>query len=232
MSEDPAVRRLQLSPSILSADFARLGEQIRSVTAYVDAFHLDVMDGHYVANLTFGPAVVEAVRASCDLPLHVHLMISDPGRYARRFVEAGADRISFHPEVVPEPGEVIALIRESGAGAGLAVHPDEDLGIVAHHLNVLDVVLMMTVRPGFGGQGFLPEVLPKIVCAREMIQEQGLSTDVEVDGGVKVATLDAAVDAGGNILVSGSGIYDGVDPPAAARRLRERLDQLERAGVA
>jgi ribulose-phosphate 3-epimerase len=226
------MRRLQLSPSILTADFSRIGEDIRSVTPYVDAFHLDVMDGHYVENLTFGPAVVEAVRASCDLPLHVHLMISDPARYARRFVEAGADRISFHPEVVPDPGEVIALIRASGAGAGLAVHPDQDLEAARHNLDELDVVLMMTVRPGFGGQGFLPEVVPKIAAARRMIQGRSSTADVEVDGGVKIATVEAAVAAGGNILVSGSGIYDGIDPPAAASRLRECLDRLEEAGAA
>jgi ribulose-phosphate 3-epimerase len=228
LSEDPPLRRLQLSPSILTADFSSLGAEIRAVLPYVDAFHLDVMDGHYVQNLTFGPSLVEAVRRVCDVPLNVHLMITDPASYAPRFVEAGGDRITFHPEQAPDAGALIAQIRELGAGAGLAVVPEGDLGPVAAHLAEIEVVLMMTVHPGFGGQGFLPEALPNVARIREMVQERDLDADIEVDGGVKLPTVAAAVEAGGNILVSGSGIYDGVDAPAAARKLRAKLDQLER----
>lgn len=231
LTDDGAVRRLQLCPSILTADFARIGEEIDSVMPYVDGFHLDVMDGHYVDNLTFGPTLVEAVRARCDLPLHVHLMITDPERYAPRFVDAGADRISFHPEVVPDTGGVVAAIKELGAGAGIAVLPDGTLQEVEANLADLEVVLMMTVRPGFGGQGFLREALPNVARVRAMIEQRASSADVEVDGGVKEPTLDTAVEAGGNILVSGSGIFDGVDARAAARRLRRRLDQLERVSI-
>jgi ribulose-phosphate 3-epimerase len=229
--DDPPTRRLQLSPSILTADWARIGEEIESVVPYVDGFHLDVMDGHYVENLTFGATMVKAVRRSCDLPLHVHLMITDPWKYAAGFVEAGADRITFHPEEVEDAATVIAGIHELGAGAGIAVLPDGKLGAVEQNLGDVDVVLMMTVRPGFGGQGFLREALPNVLRVRSMIQEQGSSADIEVDGGVKLPTLDAAVGAGGNILVSGSGIFDGVDAPAAARSLRHRLDQLERGSA-
>lgn len=228
MTERAPGRRLQLSPSILTADFARIGDELLSVLPYVDGFHLDVMDGHYVENLTFGPSLVEAVRRICDLPLNVHLMITDPEKYAPRFVEAGADRICFHPEQASDVRGVIDAIRRGGAGAGLAVAPEGDLEPIARHLNEIEVVLMMTVRPGFGGQGFLRKALPNVVHVKKLIQERGLGADVEVDGGVKLPTLDAAVEAGGNILVSGSGIYDGVDAPAAARRLRQRLDQLER----
>ena len=219
--------RLQLSPSILTADFARLGDEVRSVLGFVDWFHLDVMDGHYVPNLTFGASTVEAVRRSCDLPLHVHLMIEDPLQYAEVFVRAGATRISFHPEVVEDIGEVIGHIKEAGAGAGLAVHPDVDVAVIEPHLDDLDVVLMMTVRPGFGGQAFLPEVVPKIRRARELLTSAGAAADIEVDGGVNLSTVDETVAAGAQILVAGSAVFDGKDAAAAARRMRERLDELE-----
>ncbi|MDQ3985144.1 MAG: ribulose-phosphate 3-epimerase [Actinomycetota bacterium] len=218
---------LRLAPSILSADFARLGEEIGAVTPYVDWFHLDVMDGHYVPNLTFGPSIVQAVRRSCDLPLHVHLMITDPERFAPSFAEAGASRISFHPEVVTDPGAVVKEIRATGVGAGIAVHPDVDVDTARPYLDEIEVVLMMTVRPGFGGQAFLDEVVPKIAVARAMVQESGSDADIEVDGGVNLSTLDRSVAAGGEILVAGSAIFDGVDPGGAARRLKERLNALE-----
>jgi ribulose-phosphate 3-epimerase len=221
------VNKLQLSPSILTADFARLGDEVRDVAEFMDWFHLDVMDGHYVPNLTFGPSVVEAVRRSCDLPLHVHLMIEGPERYAEVFVAAGANRISFHPEVVDDIGAAIDHIRSAGAGVGLAIHPDIEVGVIEPHLAELDVVLMMTVRPGFGGQAFLPEVLPKIRRARELLSSAGATADVEVDGGVNLSTVDEAVAAGGEILVAGSAVFDGRDSVAAARRLRDRLDELE-----
>ncbi|MBW3595628.1 MAG: ribulose-phosphate 3-epimerase [Actinobacteria bacterium] len=218
--------RLQLSPSILTADFARIGAEVRSVAPYVDWFHLDVMDGHYVDNITFGTSTVEAVNESVDQPLHVHLMIEDPGKYAEGFVKAGADRVSFHPETTADPAEVIERIRSLGAGVGLAVHPDVGLDPVASYLGELDVVLMMTVRPGFGGQAFLEEVVPEIKRAKEMVESGGHRAEIEVDGGVNLTTVDRAVHAGGEILVAGSAVFDGVDPVAAAARMRERLDEL------
>ena len=221
--------KLQLSPSILTADFGRLAEEIACVEEQVDWYHLDVMDGHYVGNLTFGFSTIEAIRAVTTRPLHVHLMISNPDRYAARYIDAGADRISFHPETVGDAGAVIEAIRDAGAGPGIAVHPDESLDALKRHVQHLDVVLMMTVRPGFGGQNFLREVLPKIERASALVDEKGGGADIEVDGGVKLENVDSVVAAGGRIIVSGSGVYDGVDPPAAARRLRRRLDELEAA---
>lgn len=218
--------RLKLAPSILTADFARLGEELASVADYVDWYHLDVMDGHYVPNLTFGPSIVAAVRRAVEQPLHVHLMIEDPDAYAEEFAREGAARISFHPEVSQDPGAVIATIREAGAGAGIAVHPDVDVSVLEGHLDDIEVALMMTVRPGFGGQGFLDQALPKIALVEKMIGEAGASVDIEVDGGINLNTIDRAVEAGGRILVAGSAIFNGIDAPAAARKLRDRLDAL------
>lgn len=221
------MERLRIAPSILTADFGRLADEVRSVEEYVDWFHLDVMDGHYVENLTFGPSTVKAIDKVTDLPLHVHLMITDPGRYAQVFAEAGADRISFHPEVTEDPAEVIGTIKSAGAGVGIAVHPDVPVSVIDDHLDDVQVVLMMTVRPGFGGQNFLSDVVPKITEASERLRVTGHAADIdiEVDGGVNLETVDRAVDAGGQILVAGSAIFDGVDAPAAAKRLRERLDR-------
>lgn len=218
--------RLQLAPSILTADFGRLAEEVQAVAPEVDWFHLDVMDGHYVPNLTFGVSTVAAVRNACDLPLHVHLMIENPGEFAGGFAAAGANRITFHPEVTAEPESVIQAITEAGCGVGIAVHPDVGLEFVEKYLFELEVVLMMTVRPGFGGQSFMNEVVSKIEAARDLVDSEGARADVEVDGGVKIDNIDLVVKAGANIVVSGSGIYDGSDAPAAARRLRERLDEL------
>jgi ribulose-phosphate 3-epimerase len=219
-------KSIQLAPSILTADFARIGDEVRSVSDIVDWFHLDVMDGHYVPNLTFGPSTVEAINKSCENPLHVHLMITDPAQFAPEFAAAGADRISFHPEAVDDPDEVIDELEALGVGAGLAVHPDIPLSRVEPYVERLDVLLMMTVRPGFGGQTFLDEVLPKIADAHRLIQETGARADIEVDGGVNISTIDRVVDAGVEIVVAGSAVFDGVDARAAAKKLRERLDVL------
>jgi ribulose-phosphate 3-epimerase len=221
---------LQLAPSILTADFGRLADEIRSVEDQVDWFHLDVMDGHYVDNLTFGPSTVAAIDRVTDKPLHVHLMITDPARYAPAFASAGADRISFHPEVVEDVGAVVDLVRGTGADAGIAIHPEVPVAIVAEHLDDVRVVLIMTVRPGFGGQKFLDDVVPKISEASLLLQKSGKTADIdiEVDGGLNLATVDRAVAAGGQILVAGSAIFDGVDASAAAGRLRARLDEVRR----
>ncbi|HWC14385.1 MAG TPA: ribulose-phosphate 3-epimerase [Actinomycetota bacterium] len=222
------MRRLQLSPSILTADFGRLAEEIASVDEFVDWYHLDVMDGHYVDNLTFGPSTVEAIAKVTQRPLHVHLMITDPVKYAPAFATAGAARISFHPEVTADSEAAVEAIAETGVGVGLAIHPDVPVSVAEPHLDQIGVVLMMTVRPGFGGQSFLDEAAPKISEAVALLQKRGRSADidVEVDGGVNLSTLDRAVGAGADIIVAGSAVFDGVDAPAAAQRLRQRLDAI------
>lgn len=221
--------RLQIAPSILTADFGDLTAQIRSVEPFVDWFHLDVMDGHYVPNITFGPSTVAAIAKATTKPLHVHLMIEDPVTYAPVFAEAGARRISFHPEVTADPAGAVKAIAATGAGVGIAVHPDVPTSIAQPYLDGIEVVLMMTVRPGFGGQAFLNDVVPKIAEAAAMLEaaHKRAEIDIEVDGGVNLATVDKAVAAGGEILVAGSAVFDGVDAPAAAQRLRSRLDELE-----
>lgn len=226
-SEVAAVTGLKLAPSILTADFARLGEEVASVAPLVDWFHLDVMDGHYVPNITFGPDIVAALREAVETPFHVHLMIEEPAAYIRRFAEAGAQRISFHPEVVKDVSETIHEIVSHGAGAGIAVHPDVALTAAEPYLDDIEVLLMMTVRPGFGGQSFMHEVVPKIKEARALLDGSGSDVDIEVDGGVNLDTVHEAIQAGANILVAGSAIFDGVDAPAAARRLRVRIEESE-----
>lgn len=215
-----------MAPSILTADFGRIAEEVSSVAPVVDWFHLDVMDGHYVDNLSFGAPTVAAIDAAVETPLHVHLMIDNPEKFVGAFAEAGADRISFHPEVTADPPAVVAAIRAAGAGAGVAVHPDRSLEWAERLLEDVEVVLMMTVRPGFGGQKFLAEVLPNIAEARKLVDQRGSRADIEVDGGVNLDTIGEPVAAGADILVTGSAVYDGRDPVAAARRIRERLDML------
>ena len=224
------MKHFQLAPSILTADFGRLADEVASVDPHVDWFHLDVMDGHYVENLTFGASTVAAVRRATERPLHVHLMISGPDRFAPSFAEAGAARISFHPEVTEDPGRTIGIIREAGAEAGIAVHPDVPVKVIEPHLDSVRVVLMMTVRPGFGGQSFLNDVVPKIAEARDLLHRDSKSAeiDIEVDGGVNLETLDRTLEAGADIVVAGSAIFDGVDAKAAAKRLRDRLDRYAR----
>lgn len=216
-------RAIQISPSVLTADFGHLGDDVEAVTPHVDQFHLDVMDGHYVPNITFGPDIVAAIRRHTDLPFNVHLMIQEPVRYAERFAAAGADRITFHPEVVDDVSGTIEEIRRTGAGVGLAIHPDIPFDDVAVYVADVDVVLVMTVRPGFGGQSFIAEVVPKIAAARRLVEENDLRADIEVDGGVNVDTVEQVVRAGVDIVVAGSAIFDGKDAPAAAMRLRERI---------
>jgi ribulose-phosphate 3-epimerase len=210
---------VQIAPSLLSADFGRLREEIASVTeAGADLLHLDVMDGHFVPNITFGPFVVEAIRRLTSLPLDCHLMISDPLTYGPQFAKAGADIVTFHVETKPDPNSVLDAIERAGAKGGMVVNPDTDVRRLRPWLPRCAMVLVMSVFPGFAGQSFIPEVLPKIPVLRG---ELGFERDVEIDGGIGPATAAAAKAAGANVLVAGSAIFREKDRAAAVRRIRE-----------
>lgn len=202
-----------VAPSILSADFARLGEEIRDVEqGGADFIHIDVMDGHFVPNLTIGPLVVEAVRPITELPLDVHLMIEAPDRYIPAFANAGADILSVHVEACPHLHRTIQLIKEQGVKAGVVLNPHTPVQQIQHVLEDLDLVLLMTVNPGFGGQSFISSVLPKIRQVKEMAEQKGLGDLlIEVDGGVNKNTARQCIEAGANLLVAGSAVYNEKD---------------------
>ena len=201
-------RAAQISASLLNADYARLGDEVRrAVDAGVDSIHLDVMDGHFVENLTIGPAVVEAVRPLASVPYHAHLMVSQPLRHARAFADAGSDLIVAHVEAEDDPAEVIAAIHGYGRAAGLALNPETPAEAVLAYLDTIDLLLVMTVHPGRGGQTFLSEMLPKLAELRDEIERRGLSLPIGVDGGVNLDTIGPAHTAGAEVLVAGSAIY-------------------------
>ena len=201
-------RNPQISASILNADFGRLSDEVRRAAGGgVDSIHLDVMDGHFVDNLTMGPVVVDAVRAATDLPFHSHLMIDNPLAYAERFAEAGSDLIVFHVEAPNPADEVIGAIVEAGKRPGIALNPETPAEAVMPYLERVDLVLVMTVNPGWGGQSFIGEVMPKLAGLRDEIDRRGLAVDLGVDGGVNRETIGRAFGAGGDVLVTGSALY-------------------------
>ena len=227
----------QISASILNADFGRLGEEVRRADAGgVDSIHLDVMDGHFVDNLTMGPVVVEAVREDSRLPFHSHLMISNPLAYAQRFADAGSDLIVFHVEADDDPTAVIEAIERAGCRPGIALNPETPASAVYRYLEHVDLVLVMTVHPGWGGQAFIAEVLPKLEALRDEVRRRQLGVELGVDGGVNLETIGSAHAAGGEVLVTGSALYrtDGDLAPtvdalrAAARRGATTTAELER----
>jgi len=214
----------KLASSILSADFGRLAEEIRAVEeAGADWIHVDVMDGHFVPNITIGPDVVKAVRRATSLPVDVHLMISEPDRYLEAFVEAGADWLGVHVEASVHLHRTVQRIRELGAKAAVALNPATPLCLVEPILPHVDMVLLMTVNPGFGGQKFIPSVLPKIRQLRRWIDERSLPVLLQVDGGVSVDTVDALVKAGVDVFVAGSAVFQGSDYRRTVGALKERF---------
>jgi ribulose-phosphate 3-epimerase len=201
--------KIGIVPSILSADFTRLGEQVREAEeAGAQRIQIDVMDGHFVPNITMGPMVVEAVRRCTKLPLEAHLMISNPEQYIEEFAKAGADVIIVHQEVSPHLHRIIQQIKAAGKMAGIALTPSTPVIMLEDILSMLDMVLIMTVNPGFGGQEFIPETLPKITHLRQVIDQRGLDCDIEVDGGIYESTVPLVVQAGANLLVAGSAVYN------------------------
>ena len=212
---------IKISASILSADFGRLADELRRAEAAgCDMIHFDVMDGHFVPNLSYGVPVLKSIRKYCSLPFDVHLMITDPLDYIDAFADAGADHITFHEEISEDPREVIKKIRSRGITAGISVKPNTPVESVYELLDLLDMVLVMTVEPGFGGQGFISHTLDKISALRREIERRGLKTDIEVDGGIDASTSVLVKNAGANVLVSGSYLFKAKDMAAAAKSLR------------
>jgi ribulose-phosphate 3-epimerase len=212
---------VQIAPSILSADFAVLGEQIAAVErGGADLIHVDVMDGHFVPNITIGPPVVRAIRRVASRPLDVHLMIEEPDRYIEAFVDAGADMVSVHVEVVPHLHRTICLIKKLGARAGAVLNPATPAIVLQEIARELDYVLVMSVNPGFGGQAFIPHSLEKLRHVRAVLTEAGASVPIEIDGGIDEETAPRVVAAGASILVAGQAIFGTTDPAMATRALR------------
>ena len=228
--EDQRMRQRLLAPSILSADFGRLAEEVRAVErAGADWIHVDVMDGHFVPNITIGPDVVKAVRKATALPVDVHLMITDPDAYLEAFVAAGADWLGVHVEACRHLHRTVQRIRELGAKASVAVNPATPLCLVDPILEHVDMVLLMTVNPGFGGQQFIGSVVSKIRQLRRWIDDRSLKVLIQVDGGVCVDTVDILVECGVDVFVAGSAVFQGSDYHQTVGALKERLSPRDKS---
>jgi ribulose-phosphate 3-epimerase len=213
---------IQIAPSILSADFAALGRDIAAAErGGADLIHVDVMDGHFVPNITIGVPVVKAIRRVASRPLDVHLMIEEPDRYIEAFIDAGAEMVSVHVEAVPHLHRTVHLIKSLGARAGVVLNPSTPAVLLEDIAGDLDFVLVMSVNPGFGGQAFIPNTLPKLRRVREVLDRAGSKAAIEIDGGIEAANAAEVVAAGASILVAGNAIFGAADPEAATRALRE-----------
>ncbi len=215
---------IKLAPSILSADFANLLADVKKVEeAGAEYLHIDVMDGHFVPNITIGPLIVKALRPHCKMVFDVHLMIENPDKYIEDFVSAGADLITVHAEACPHLHRTIQNIKQTGVKAAVALNPASPLALIEEVLPMLDMVLLMTVNPGFGGQKFIPEVMPKLRRLKAMVEEKKLAIDIQVDGGVTSETAPEVVSAGANILVAGSAIFGKPDIKNAVDAIRNSI---------
>jgi ribulose-phosphate 3-epimerase len=210
----------KLAPSILSADFAQLADEVERVSDVADLLHVDVMDGHFVPNLTIGPPVVSSLRARTDLYLDCHLMVDNPGVLLSDFAKAGANGCTVHIEL-GDPRPLFETMRELGLRVGLTHNPETPLSAVLPYLEEIDLLLFMSVQPGFGGQAFIPSVLDKLTEARRLVDERGLQVELEIDGGINTETAPSAAEAGADILVAGSAVFHADDPAKAARAIRE-----------
>jgi ribulose-phosphate 3-epimerase len=212
--------KIKIAPSLLSADFSRLGDEIASVEQHADLLHLDVMDGHFVPNLTIGPAIVKACRAQSKLTFDCHLMIDEPQRYIDAFIDAGANMISVHVEAERHLQRALQMIRDGGAKAGIAINPATAAESLTTAIEFCDFVLVMTVNPGFGGQKFIEPVVSKIRRIAEMVREAGAAVEIEVDGGIDARTAPLVCAAGARILVAGSAVFGKDDRPKAIEEIR------------
>ncbi len=214
----------KLAPSILSADFLKLGEEIQAAEAAgADMLHIDIMDGHFVPNITIGSSIVQSIRKITSLPLDVHLMIEEPDKYLRDFIKAGADYLTVHYEASVHLHRTVQWIKESGVKAGVSLNPATPVWNLEHILPYTDLALLMSVNPGFGGQEFIPEVIEKIKILKKLLREKGLSTLIEVDGGVKIENAPEIISAGADILVMGSAFFNSKDYGTVIKQFREIL---------
>jgi ribulose-phosphate 3-epimerase len=224
--------KIKLSPSILNADFANLADQIKAVEPYSDYIHLDVMDGHFVPNITFGPLMIETAKRITDLPLDTHLMIYNPPEWVEAFAEAGSDRIAFHLRSCRDPESVIRATRRLGVSPGLAVSPEVPTFELKPFLGMIDFVIIMCVYPGFGGQKLMPEMLNRVGAVKRDAAELGVVVEVEVDGGVKAQNIPMVLEAGADNIVVGSSIFGASDASRAAAEVRAILDRTDKRTAA
>lgn len=221
------IKQPRIAPSILAADFARLGDDVAAIANHVDMLHIDVMDGHFVPNISLGIPVIESLRRVTDLPFDCHLMMTNPDAYFEPLKAAGADIVTVHLEVFPDPTSVAQRAREAGLRFGLVINPPTPFAAVEPYVDLCDMVLVMSVNPGFGGQVFIEGVLGKIEAARKLVDSRGLSTDVEIDGGIGPDNIGLAREAGADVFVAGSSIFRAKDPVAAIQEMRTNMSTQE-----
>jgi ribulose-phosphate 3-epimerase len=218
------VKPIKIAPSLLAADFSRLAEEVRAIEGQVDWLHLDVMDGHFVPNISFGLPVIESLRSVTELYFDCHIMTTNPDAYLAEFAKAGVDLVTVHIEAVPDPTSLSERAKELGLDFGLVINPGTPFEAVAPFAELCDVLVVMSVEPGFGGQSFIPEVLPKVEQAREWVESRGLPADIQVDGGITPDNARYVVDAGATVLVAGSAVFRADDPPGAVLELRRAVE--------
>ncbi|MEE8375681.1 MAG: ribulose-phosphate 3-epimerase [Acidimicrobiia bacterium] len=215
---------IKIAPSLLAADFRRLESEIKRIEAHVDWLHLDVMDGHFVPNISFGIPVIEGIRGVTDLYFDCHMMTTNPDSYLEEFARAGVNLLSMHIEAIPDPTGPAERVKEAGLDFGLVINPITPFEGIAPFVELCDLVVVMSVEPGFGGQSFMPEVLPKVEAAREWVEDRGLTADIQVDGGITPENARLVTEAGANVLVAGSAIFGAEDPTSAVEKMRRAVE--------